>query len=154
MTKYFVELSSKEKERLANLVKKGKSLARDILRARILLDSSKGVPRREIANRQNCSYSHVCNTIRSFCQHGLERAIQDRPRKGKKPKLQGKKLAHLIAVACSEPPEGRTVWTMQLLADKCIELNLVEDISDETIRRTLKKMKSNPGKQKAGAFPR
>ena len=98
---------------------------KDILRACILLDAANGIPRNNIATRLGCSYSHICNTIRIFCTHGLEWAIHDRPRSGKKPKLRGKKLVHLIAIACSEPPKGRTIWTMQLLADKCVELTRI-----------------------------
>lgn len=149
MTKHHVILSIHEEEQLRRMTTKGKSLARDILRAHILLSAHEKRSRREIARQFNCSYSHVCNTIHAYSQKGLE-AVRDRPRKGKKPKLQGKELAHLIAIACSEPPEGRRFWTMQLLADKCIELNLVEFISDETVRRTLKKMKSSHGKLKVG----
>ncbi len=152
MTKYIVRLTEREEEDLKKNVKKGKALARDILRARILLDAHSGIRRKEIAERLGCSYSHVCNTIREYSLHGVKSAISDRKRNGRKPKLKGKALAHVIALACSEPPEGNCVWTMQLLADKCIELNLVEGISHDTIGRTLKKMKLNLGKPKAGVF--
>ena len=74
-----------------------------------------------------------------FVEGGLEAALTERPRPGGKPKLDGKAEATLVAWACSTPPDDRKQWTMQLLADKLIELKLVEAISDETVRRTLKK---------------
>ncbi len=77
--------------------------------------------------------------MRKYCCEGLEQAITDRKRKGRPTKLQGKQKAHLIALACSNLPEERRCWTMQLLAQKCIELNLIDFISDDTVSRVLKK---------------
>ncbi len=74
-----------------------------------------------------------------FVEEGLEAALRDRPRPGAQRQLDGKQEALLIALACSVPPDGRTRWTMQLLANKLVELRVVEAISDETVRRTLKK---------------
>jgi transposase len=110
-----------------------------------------GEKREQIAQLLQCSYAHICNTIRKYCTEGLEAAITDKKREGRPMKLQQKQGAHLMALACSDPPEGRQCWTMQLLANKCIELALVEFISDETVRRFLKKSKSSHGKQKVGA---
>lgn len=153
MTKYIVQLGKEEEEKIRYLLKKGKRLSRDYLRAQILLMSHEGEKREKIAERLKCSYSHVYNIVRKYCIEGLEKAITDKGRKGRPAKLQGKQRAHLIALACSDPPEGRSCWTMQLLAGRCIELNLVDFISDETVRRLLKKTKLSRGKQKAGAFP-
>ena len=75
---------------------------------------------------------------RRFVEGGVERALSDKPRPGGRPKLDGKGEAHPVALACSAPPEGRARWTMQLLADRPVELALVGAISDETVRRTLK----------------
>jgi transposase len=150
MTKYIVHLGKKEEERIRGLLKRGKGLSRDYLRAQILLMSHEGEKREKIAERLKCSYSHVCNIVRKYCIEGVEKAITDKERKGRPAKLQGKQRAHLIALACSDPPEGHHCWTMQLLAERCIELNLVEFISDETVRRLLKKTKLSRGKRKVG----
>ena len=80
-----------------------------------------------------------------FVEGGIEWALTERPRPGGTPKLQGKDEAFLIATACSAPPSGRTRWTLQLLADRLVEVGVVETISDETIRRTLKKTRPSPG---------
>ena len=78
-------------------------------------------------------------TRRRCVEGGPEAALSDKPRPGGRPKLDGKQEAHLVALACSTPPEGRARWTMRLLADRLVELALVEAISDETVRRTLRK---------------
>jgi putative transposase len=83
----------------------------------------------------------------------LEATLYDKPRLGSKPMLDGKQEALLVALACSQPDE-RESWTMQLLADKLVELKVVDAISDETVRRTLKKTTSNRGKRSSGASPR
>jgi len=150
MTKHIVHLGKEEEERIRGLLKRGKGLSRDYLRARILLMSYEGERREKIAERLKCSYSHVCNIVRKCCIEGFEKTIVDKEREGRPAKLQGKQRAHLIALACSDPPEGRHCWTMQLLAGRCIELNLVDFISDETVRRLLKKTKLNRGKRKVG----
>jgi hypothetical protein len=70
---------------------------------------------------------------------GLEHALNESPRPGGRRKLDGHQEAYLVALACSDPPEGKKRWSMQLLADRLVELEIVEEISDETVRRTLKK---------------
>jgi transposase len=84
----------------------------------------------------------------------LERALNDRPRPGQRRKLDGKQEAHLVAVACSAAPQGRAHWTLRLLADKVVELQLADSISPETVRQVLKKTNSNPGKRRNGASPK
>ena len=88
-----------------------------------------------------------------FVEDGLEAALSERPRPGGQRKLAGKQEAFLSALACSTPPEGRTCWPMQLLADRLVALQVVEAISDETVRRTLKKTSSSRGKRRPGVFP-
>ena len=83
--------------------------------------------------------STVERTPKRFVEGGLERALNESPRPGGKRKLTGKQEAYLLALACSDPPEGKKRWSMQLLADRLVELEIVEEISDETVRRTLKK---------------
>ena len=90
------------------------------------------------------------NWRKRLAEEGLEAALHDRPRPGARPKLDAKGEATLIALACSDPPEGRECWTMQLLADRLVELGVVEAISDETVRRTLKKTRLSPGRRSSG----
>ncbi len=83
--------------------------------------------------------STIARLRKRFVAEKLERALNERPRPGQKRKLDGRQEAHLVAVACSDPPEGHTHWTLQLLADKVVELGFSEGISPETIRQILKK---------------
>lgn len=94
-----------------------------------------------IAQALNSSVSTVERVRKRFVEEGLEAALSERERLGAllRRKLDGKAEAYLVALACSEPPEGRERWTMQMLADKMVEVELVERMSDETVRRTLKK---------------
>jgi transposase len=89
--------------------------------------------------------STVDRTRQRCVEEGREKALKERPRQGRKKQLDGKTEAFLVATACSAPPQGRESWTMQLLADQLIELNRVESLSDETVRRTLKKTKLSLG---------
>jgi transposase len=88
-----------------------------------------------------------------FVEGGLEHSLNEDPRPGQKRKLDGRGEAQLLATACSDVPEGHEHWTMRLLAGKLVELGIVESISHETVRLTLKKTKPSPGKNKCGAFP-
>lgn len=139
--KWSILLTIKERGELENIVKKGKSPARLIRRAQTLLYAAEGKADHEISSLLRCSETSVYNTRRTYCKNGLTQALNEKARSGRPEKLVGKAKAHLIALACSEPPEGRACWTMQLLADRCITLKLTDSISDETIRRMLKKTK-------------
>jgi len=148
--KYKVELSAEDRAKLEAISKKGKGGARQIKRAHILLSASEGKTDDEIAGEVRSCRATVANIRKKYYEGGLEQALKERQRKGRPEKLQGKEKAHLIALACSEPPDGRAVWTMHLLANKCIELKLVDVICDETVRLILKKMKLSHGKLKVG----
>lgn len=139
--KWSVRLTVEERGTLEGIVKKGKSSARLIRRAQTLLLADKKKPDQEIASLLRCSEPSIYHTRRAYCEHGLQQSLNEKKRSGRPEKLVGKSKAYLIALACSEPPEGRACWTMQLLADRCITLELTESISDETVRRTLKKTK-------------
>ena len=89
-----------------------------------------------------------------FVEAGLESALHERPRPGAAPKLTGQEEAHLIAVACSQPPLGRARWSLRLLADKAVELGLCDSLSHEAVRQTLKKTSSSPGKSSNGVSRR
>ncbi len=140
--KYVVDLSKEEKERLEELTSKGTTTgARRLRRAHTLLLANEGMIDQEIARVLNSSVSTVERVRKRLVEEGLEAALSERPRLGAilRRKLDGKAEAYLVALACSEPPEGRQRWTMQMLADKMVEVGVVERMSDETVRRTLKK---------------
>jgi transposase len=146
MKKYRVTLTAEERQGLQDLIAAGKASAQKLAHARILLkaDAAPGGPAwtdDHIAEAVEVSHATVERVRQRFVEQGLEAALvrtpQDRPSRQRK--LDGRAEAHLIALACSRPPEGRDEWTMQLLADKLVELEVVDSISDETVRRTLKK---------------
>jgi transposase len=152
--KYIVDLTIEEGASLRQLVAKGKARARRITRARILLLADRDRTDEEIAEALQVGRSTVERTRRRFVEGGLERALSDRPRPGKPRLLNGKQEAFLVALACSDPPEGRNRWTMQLLAERLIELRVVATITDETVRRVLKKTPPNRGRRSSGASRR
>jgi transposase len=137
--KYLVTLTDTERESLLAMTKKGSVAARKLTRAHILLQADAGATDEAIAQALHIGTATVERIRKRFVEGGLEAALSERPRPGGKPKLDSKAEATLIAWACSTPPDDRKHWSMQLLADKLIELKLVEAISDETVRRTLKK---------------
>ena len=143
--KYIVELTDQERSELLELTRKGKSSARKVNRAHILLQSDKGRKDKEIADALGVGRATVERTRKKFVDGGVELALNERPRPGAWPKLTERQVARLTAIACSDPPEGRGVWSMQLLADRLVELGEVDSISHDTVGRVLKKTKSNPG---------
>ncbi len=144
--KWIIHLDAEGRDKLRAIIKKGKSSARTIRRAQTLLFADEGKDDKQIAYLLKCAESSVYCTRRRYCEKGLEIALKEKARSGRPEKLVGKSKAHLIALACSEPPEGRACWTMQLLTDRCISLELVDSITKDTVRRVLKKTKSNLGK--------
>jgi transposase len=140
-----VALTDEERERLRTLTRKGKGSARTVRRAQTLLLADEGRTDEAIAAALHSGLSTVARTRQRFVEEGLEAALADRPRPGAAPKLGPKQRAFVVALACTEPPEGRLRWTMQLLADRLVELEVVPAISDEAIRRLLKKGRSSRG---------
>lgn len=147
MTKkmYLVNLTDDERQQLLDLVSKGTASARKFKRAHILLQAQDGATDAAIAKSLHIGVATVERIRRRFVEGNLARALNEDPRPGREPLLDAKQEAFLIATACSTPPEGRQEWTMQLLADVLVRLQQVETISDETVRRTLKKTSSNRG---------
>ena len=142
--KYIVDLSTDEREQLQLLIRRGKTSARKLTRARILLKASEGFTDDEIVAALHVGVATVERIRKRFVESGLD-AIKERSRPGKKPKLDGKAQARLIAEACSKAPEGRQRWTLQLLADRVVQLKLADSCSYELVRRMLKKTGSSPG---------
>ena len=153
--RYVVRLADDEREHLEALVRCGRAHARKLAYARILLkaDAAEEGPAwtdERIANAFGVSVATVARERRRFCEEGLEVALM--PKKPGKPRrrtLDGRAEAHLVALSCSEPPEGRERWTLRLLADRMVELGHTEALSHETVRRTLKKTSSSPTSRSA-----
>jgi transposase len=152
--KWIVDLSDDERGEVEALLRKGKASARLLTRARILLLAAEDRPDEEVASVLHTSRSTVERIRRRFVEHGLQAALHERPRPGAVPKLDERGQATLIALACSNPPEGRTCWTMQLLANELVVRQVVGAISDEAVRRTLKKTASSHGFRSTGASRR
>jgi transposase len=123
-------------------------------RVQILLRADAGDTDEEIADEAGVSVGTVANVRRRFAAGGLDAALNDRPRPGAVPILDGKAEAVVIATACSPVPEGRARWTARLLANRLVELQVVEGVSEDTILRVLKKVTSSRGRRSRGASPR
>ena len=143
--RYLVTLTAEERVHLLKLTKKGKVSARKLTRAHILLQADAGISDQAVAAALHIGIATVERMRKRFVEEGLDAALSERPRPGGQRRLDGKQEAFLIALACSTPPEGRQCWTMQLLADRLVAVQVVAAISDETVRRTLKKTCSNRG---------
>jgi transposase len=143
--KYIVNLTVQEHQHLLELTNQSNLSGRRFKRAHILLLADEGHSDEMIAQMLHIGESTVHRTRQKFVEGGVEFALSESPRAGGKRKLDGRAEAFLVATACSDPPTGRKDWTMQLLAQRLVEVQLVEQISDETVRRTLKKTTSNPG---------
>jgi transposase len=145
-----VYLNENERTELEQLIKSGTNSARVIARARtlLLLDRSQGKKRtiEEVVEAAMVSQGTVSNTKKRYFTGGLKVALYDKPRPGAKPKITGEVEAHLIALVCSEPPEDHERWTLRLLADELVALELVESISHVAVRHVLKKTNLSLGK--------
>lgn len=138
--KYLINLSAEEQQHLTDLTRKGSVKARQFKRAMILLKADEGLTDAQIMAAINVSRPCVERIRKRFVEGGLERALNEDPRPGQRRKLDGRGEAQLIATACSQAPEGHDHWTIRLLAGRLVELGVVESISHETVRLTLKKM--------------
>jgi transposase len=142
---YVVGLTEEERAQLLEMTRKGTTKARRLRRAQILLAADDGSTDAAIAATLRVAGSTVERVRQRFVLGGLEAALGERPRPGAKAKLDGKAEAYLVALACSDPPQGRERWTMQMLADRLVQLKQVDAVSDETVRRALKKTRSSRG---------
>ena len=152
MKKFKVTLTADERQSLRDLIAAGKAAARKLTHARILLkadasDDGLHWPDWKIADALEVHVSMIERVRQRFVEEGFDAALERKKRltPPRPAKLDGRAEARLIALACSQPPEDRATWTMQLLADKLVELEVVESISDETVRKVLKKTRSSRG---------
>ena len=147
-----ITLTDAERTELDTLARRGVASARRIRRARVLLLSADGLPDVRVAAAAGCCVTTAANLRRRFAAERLG-ALDERPRPGAAPKLDGPATATLIGLACTTPPTGRATWTMQLLADQLVALGQVDAVSDETVRRALKQTSSSRGSASTGVCP-
>ena len=137
--KYIVDLTQAEKEELLEYINKGESSARKIKRANILLLADRGKTDKQIVESLATSMPTVQRIRQRFVEGNLEYALNEKGRSGRPKKFDDKQEAYLVALACSTAPQGYKCWTMQLLAKRLMEMEVIEQISDETVRLRLKK---------------
>ena len=148
--RYRVTLSDAERQRLQELARKRTAPVRMVRRAQALLLAADQKTDEVIAQQLRMGVATLERLRRRFVEEGLEASLRERPRPGARPKLGPKEQAFVVALACTKPPEGRERWTMQLLAERVVELQIVPDITDEAIRRLLKRTSSSPGSRRSG----
>lgn len=136
---YVINLSDEERAQLQEMTHKGTLKVRQFKRAMILLKADEGMSDPQIMTAIQVSRPCVERIRKRFVVDGIERALNEDPRPGQKRRLDGRAEATLIATACSEAPEGHKHWSLRMLAGKLVQLGIVESVSYETVRRTLKK---------------
>ena len=153
--RYAVDLTDTERAELREIISKNKAKRRTVIHAYILLKADRpcGWTNEDIAAAYEVSTKKVEQLKKRFVEEGFEAALSRKPVTNvHRRKITGDEEAHLIALCCSQAPEGHERWTLRMLADKMVELDIIASISHETVRRTLKKMNLNPGKRKNGVF--
>jgi transposase len=152
--KHPITLSAQERQALHVFVSRGKRSAREINRARILLLADEGKQDGEILQLLGISRGTVHNVRKKYCQREHEHIVdllKEAPRRGAPIKIDSRVEAKVTMIACSDPPEGSARWTLHMIADKLVELEVIDAISHESIRRTFKKTNSNRGSRNNGA---
>ena len=152
--KFAVRLTPEERDQLEHMARAGRSPARVAARARILLKTDESWSASRVAQALGVAEGTVFRVKRRFAEEGLDGALKDRVQAKRYRKLDDRGEAHLIALACSPAPDGHDHWNLRLLADRMVELGVVESLSHETVRLHLKKTSSNRGRRSSGAFPR
>jgi transposase len=153
--RYAVDLIDSERAALREIISKSQAKRSTIMNAYILLKADRpcGWTNADIAAAYEVSTKKVEQLKKRFVEEGFEAALYRKPvTNAHRRKITGDEEAHLIALCCSQAPEGQERWTLRMLADTMVELNIVDSVSHETIRQTLKKMNLNPGKRKNGVF--
>ena len=148
--KYHVTLTQEEHQTLLDLTKKGTVSAQKVRHAQILLKLDENFNEKPwsvqaICDAYHTNHSTVCGVAQRFVENGLESALNRKKQENRHRKITGDVEAHIIAIACSDAPEGRERWTLQLIADRLVELKIVDSISSTAIGTTLKKTNSNRG---------
>ncbi|WP_407657110.1 IS630 family transposase [Mastigocoleus testarum] len=152
--KYKVYLTGEQRQQLLDIVRKGSSSARAIRRAHTLLMASEGKTDKTISSTLHISIPTIERTRKQFCTESLETTLKERPRSGKPPKLTSTAEAYLIATTCSNPPSGYGRWTLKMLADRLVSLEVVDAVSESTVFRTLKKNELKPWLKQQWCIPK
>lgn len=148
MKLHIISLSVKEKRLLRSIISSGRHLARVFIRAQILLKAESGLKDEEIGRHLNCTSQHVSRIRKRYCVEGLDRALYDAPRSGKPPSFTEREKARIVAIACTDAPEGRAHWTGELLARQAVEKGIVTKISKQSIWLILKGNDLKPWREK------
>lgn len=138
-----VKLRPKEQALLKQIISKGSEKARKITRCRILLLAHEGKTDTQIIGALRVARNTIRTVRFRYVREGLEKALNEQPRPGAPKKFTGGQKAKITAIACSHPPQGRNRWTLRLIADRVVELKMVDSISHQTVKRILKKTNSN-----------
>jgi transposase len=157
--RYIVTLSEEEREKLQSLINKGQTQGYRIRHAQILLaldekQTKQNWTNDEIRKAYRVNPSTISELAKRFVEEGLEAALGRKEQARRRHKIDGQVEAHIVAIACSEAPEGCERWTLMLIADKLVEQGVVDSISATAVGYTLKKMKLSPGRKSSGAFPK
>jgi transposase len=153
MKEHIVRLTDETRKQLDDLVRVGSRPVRVVRRAQILLKSDAGLTDAEIAQHVGCCERHVREIRKRFCVQGLERALHDAPRSGKPPKFTARQQQQVVALACTDPPEGRTRWTLELLCEYAAKQGFVNEVSKSEVALWLQAHDLKPWRKKRGAFP-
>ena len=148
----FVRLNEQQRADLSRRLEREALTGRQRRRLQIVLRADQGQTDEQIAQATGAGRSTVERLRKRFAHDGLEAALAEKPRSGAPAKLDGKQEALLIALACSQAPQGQAKWTARLLANRAVEMEIVESISESSIRRLLKKTRSSRGRSGRGAF--
>jgi transposase len=148
---YKVKLSKKQEQELLEITRCGKRPVRQVKKAQILLFANEGKIDRETAELLHITWRTVQKTRRQFCQEGMD-VLKRKPVPGRPKKVDGRVEAEIMAIALRDPPKGQAKWTLQMIADYIVELDIIPSISYQSVRRTLKKKKLNTGLQRSGKY--
>lgn len=153
MKEHIVCLTEEARKQLYELVRAGSRPVRVVRRAQILLKSDEGLKDSQIAEHVGCCERHVREVRKRFCVQGLERALYDAPRSGTPPRFTARQQQQVVALACTDPPEGRTRWTLELLCEHAARNGFVKQVSKSEVALWLQAHDLKPWRKKRGAFP-
>jgi putative transposase len=153
MKDHIIHLTDEARQQLQQLTRSGAHSAQVVRRGQVLLKSDEGLTDLEIVEHVGCSERMVRDVRRRCCQHGLERALYDAPRSGTPPQFTPRQQQQVIALACSDPPEGRARWTLQLLCEHAVQNGFVKTVSKSEVALWLQAHDLKPWRKKLGASP-
>jgi len=147
-----VKLNKKQEQELLEIIRYGKRPVRQVKKAQILLFANEGKIDKEIAELLHITWVTVQKTRRQFCEEGMAAVLKRKPVPGRPKKVDGRVEAEIMAIALSDPPKGQAKWTLRMISNYVVELEIIQSLSHESVRRTLKKKKLSIGLQKSGRY--